>query len=160
MKNNTLARVFSLQKKATELAREFIDILKKEKAALIALKTDEIMSLTSEKEHSLSLVKKLREELHTDLKTYYGIESSEFLETLLVGEEKKEWLLLRNEWLKVWQESVAQMEANQKFMNHSLKNISCLFENLKGLFGQKPIYSSKGQKVEAKIRTRVIEGRY
>ena len=130
MKNPTLTRVFFLQQRSTELCQEFLTVLQKEKLALISLKTDDILQLIVEKEHRLLLVKKIREELQLLLQANFAVDSSDEFEKLLNEPEKSEWGTLRKAWLTVWESSVQQIESNQKFMNHSLKNLSSLVENL------------------------------
>lgn len=160
MKNPAITRVLFLQKKATEICQALFEILEKERAALIALNTENIMKFSTEKEHLASLLKRTRSDMHDFLKNQFALESSENFDSILTGTEKQEWLALRKDWLKVWEATRNRLEQNQKFMSHSLKNISTLLDNLKGLMGQKPTYSSSGSKVEPKLRTRVIEGRY
>ncbi len=160
MKKPSTVRVFFLQQKATELCGLLYNTLQKERLALINLKTDEILALSTEKEHQISILKRLRKEMHEILAANYLLESSENFENLLASPEKEEWLALRAEWLTSWDKAKHQIEHNQKFMTHSLKNVSGLIENLRGLFGQKATYSAKGSKVEPKMRARVVEGRY
>lgn len=160
MKKPSIVRVFFLQQKATELCAILYATLEKERMALIHLKTDQILALSTEKEHQIAILKRLRKEMHENLAENFLLESSENFDRCLQSPEKEEWLKLRKAWLEIWDKTAMQIERNQKFMTHSLKNISGLMENLRGLLGQKPTYSAKGNKIEPKMRARRVEGRY
>ena len=70
------------------------------------------------------------------------------------------WMEETEAFFKSWREVYALCEQNQRFIQHSLKNMGLIVENLKRLFGDNSLYSAAGKRVESQAPGKVVEARY
>lgn len=152
--------VFYLQDECLSIVKELKTVLLSERQALIGLDTQAVVETTAKKDHLGGLLKSKRAYLWRVLKTYYALEDSEGLEEKLREGDRAQWLIRKQEWIKNWDETTKLVEANQRFLKHSLRNFDLLADNLKRLLGEQPLYSAKGQKVDLSSPGKMVEGKY
>lgn len=151
--------LFSLCEESCELARGLRAILTQERAALITLNTDEILILVTQKESGMLKLSRKRAEIKKFVRTQFQqneLEKLKFADTDL----QLQWDALREKWLVEWSELRKICETNQQFINHSMKNLDRLVENLKRLLGQHATYSPRGKRIDQNSQGAVVEGRY
>ena len=158
-KNPFASYVFNLSSECIALARSLREVLIKERTALITLNTDEVLIQVTQKESGILKLARKRAELKKFARTQFQAET---LEALVFSDEElqKEWAQYKQEWITVWTELREMCEYNQKFINHSMRNLDRLVENLKRLMGQHATYSPKGKRIDQNSQGSVVEGRY
>ncbi|MBM4304367.1 MAG: flagellar protein FlgN [Deltaproteobacteria bacterium] len=158
-KNPFATYLFKLSQESIDLARVLKGVLEKERGALITLNTDEVLVLVTQKESGMLKLARKRAELRKFARTQFGAET---LDSLSFSDEQlqQQWNEQRTQWILVWTELRDVCEQNQKFINHSMKNLDRLVGNLKRLLGQHATYSPKGKRVDQNSQGAVVEGRY
>lgn len=157
---DTIETLFELMGHCVQRCRDLKDALETERTALIFLKTEEVVEANAHKEAMLSKLVKARNELREHLLTHFNAKDSAELEQKLKEPVLSRFKLARNEWLAIWEQTRSTCEVSIMFINHSQENLRALGENLKKLFGDRPLYSSKGTKVEKTTHGRVVEAKY
>lgn len=152
--------LFELMGECVLRCRELKDALEAERAALIFLKTEEVVEANTVKENALQRLVSVRGKLRDYLHEKFNVTSSEELESKLKEPHLTRWREARNEWLAVWEQTRSTCEVSILFINHSQENLRALGENLKKLFGDRPLYSSQGKTVERTTQGRVVEAKY
>ncbi|NBX69301.1 MAG: hypothetical protein EBR01_10115 [Proteobacteria bacterium] len=151
--------LFSLCEESCALALGLKQVLLKERAALITLNTEEILILVTQKESGMLKLSRKRAEIKKFVRTQFQQDDLEKLH-FTDSELQSQWNILRENWLSAWTELRNVCETNQQFINHSMKNLDRLVENLKRLLGQHATYSPKGKRVDQNSQGSVVEGRY
>ena len=135
--------------------------LTEERSALISLDIDRIVQSNLRKESLLGKLRRTRREFRTLLRSLAGVESMEGLSPVLESEEnRREWVKLLANWNQQWSDVAKLCETNRKFTLHSLRNLGSLVENLKRLFGENPLYSRSGGKLDSSTQGKVVEAVY
>lgn len=120
-------------------AEKLILCLDEEYEALIQLNTDKVLEAQIQKKRIGKTLKILREKINQN-------------NSKNEADEKQFWQL--------WQNIYDKLNRNQKFLNHSLKNISKISENIKSLLGQKTFYNSQGNQVKTSSLGKVVLSLY
>ena len=158
-KNPFANYLFNLTDECVAHARNLKEILNKERAALITLNTDDILILVSQKDSGMLKLQRKKAELKKFMREHFqsdSMASLSFSDPFL----EAEWNTKKESWELSWNELRGLCEHNQRFINHSMKNLDRLVENLKRLLGQHATYSPKGKRVDQNSQGSVVEGRY
>lgn len=158
-KNPFATYLFSLSEESCALAQSLREVLIKERAALITLNTEEILILVTQKESGMLKLSRKRAEIKKFVRTQFQQEAIENL-SFMDPELQQEWERQNALWVQSWKELRKVCEYNQQFINHSMKNLDRLVENLKRLLGQHATYSPKGKRIDQNSQGSVVEGRY
>ena len=158
--DRAICDILLIQDRCIALCHVLKDCFQIEREALIHLKLEGLLETNGRKEDVSRQLVGQKKAMHCLLQNVFGLSDSQGFEDLLTGEQRDAWLMKRAQWLKIWEQTRDWCEANQRFMNHSLRNLSILEENLKRLFGEPTTYSPKGMKIESKTQGKVVEARY
>jgi len=158
-KNPFATYLFSLSEESCALAHSLREVLIKERAALITLNTEEILILVTQKESGMMKLSRKRAEIKKFVRTQFQQEAIENL-VFMDPELQQDWEKQKAVWSQSWAELRKVCEYNQQFINHSMKNLDRLVENLKRLLGQHATYSPKGKRIDQNSQGSVVEGRY
>lgn len=90
----------------------------------------------------------------------YGITQLSELPEKLEEPLRELWNERQALWASNWEKVVALAQTNQQFIQHSLKNLSTLLDNLKQLFGKQSLYDQSGRPKDMNQSGKVTEGRY
>lgn len=74
-----------------------------------------------------------------------------------------QWQAAQGEWSASWNRMRQHCEENQEFLQHSLKNLEMISDNLLRLVGQLSLYNNKGSKIDLSVHRpagKVVEGTY
>lgn len=139
---------------------ELQQVLSRERVSLIALRGDELMEIIMSKEMMVSRLFALRKQIREGIKRWYGAETVADLERGLSEAERLRWRDLQGRWKTTWEKTRDEVERNQSFLKHSQRNLGRLIEHWRGLLGESPLYSAKGQKVDADSTGKVFEAKF
>ena len=152
--------ILILANECLTICRDLVTCLEEERVALMGLNTEVLVQVNFKKENLGAQLKLSYQEMSKVAKFQYQAATlSEVAASLSVS--------LQAPWQHVLQElketqiqlqNIAQ--SNQKFLKHSLKNLSLIVDNLKRLFGDQPLYSQQGKKVEGPQSGRMVEASY
>jgi len=77
--------------------------------------------------------------------------------------EHQEFKDAKRTWLAAYERMKLRCEGNQSFIQHSLKNLEMITDNLMRLLGQLSLYNNKGHKTDLSVHRpsgKVVEGTY
>ncbi len=142
------------------LSRDLLSLLNAERIALIAFDGDKLAENTMAKEMVVAKISLTRKHLREGAQSWFSCQDSAGLEAKLPQDLAKDWKAKRQEWLSVWKQACEQTQRNQEFLKHSQRNLTRLIDNWRRLVGEAPLYSAKGQKVEASTTGKVFEAKF
>jgi len=125
------------------LAAELGACLLEEREALILLQTEKIVQTNFRKED-------LGRQLAQQRKVFSGLAHD-------VGALPEKWT---ERWAPAWEMIEFRCRDNQKFIQHSLRNLGLIVDNLKRLFGERPTYTVTGKKSESSSSGKMTEASY
>ena len=152
--------LFELMGECVSRCRELKDALEAERAALIFLKTEEVVEANNVKEAALAQLVKARGKFRDYIHEHFNVTASDQLEAKLIEPYISRWRSLHAQWLAVWEQTRSTCEVSIMFINHSQENLRAIGDNLKKLFGDRPLYSAQGKSVEKATQGRVVEAKY
>lgn len=156
--NLILHQIFQAQGESTLVLREILKVLHRERTCLVQLQINEISETTRLKENlNLQLIlksKRLKKLVEGSFSTLNDFEDK------LNENERAQWNLLREEFWNLHAEIKTVCGVNQGFLKSSLRNLGTLSDHLRRLFGEQPLYSQKGTKVDRSSQGRVLEASY
>lgn len=139
-------QALALLKECVQLCAELEACLREERTALTALKTEALVQCNFRKETLGIQLKDKRRQLRISVK-------------VLTVEEAAAWAAHEAEWLRRWDSVRRECEFNQKLLQHSLKNLGLIVDNLRRIFGVNRTYSAAGKQVNATTSGSVVEAR-
>lgn len=142
------------------LSRDLLKLLNEERMTLIEFNGEKLAENTMAKEMVVAKISLTRKHLREGASTWFSCQDSAELETKLPADLAETWKAKRKEWLAVWKQACEETERNQQFLKHSQRNLTRLIENWRRLMGEAPLYSAKGQKVEASTAGKVFEAKF
>ncbi len=142
------------------LCQELVDLLGRERTALILLKGEDLAEITMTKEVLVRKIVDVRRRIREAGKAWFGVESSVDLEKQLPDQQKKIWAEKHAQWTKQWSFACEQAQSSQLFLEHSQRNLGRLIDHWRRLIGDAPLYSSQGKKKDPASTGRVLERKY
>lgn len=139
---------------------ELQELFRRERVALIHLRGEELSEITMAKEVLVRKVTQIRAELKKAALAWYGAENPDALAGLLPPEHKAQWAVKQGAWVKSWDETCKEASRSQLLLEHSQRNLGRLVDHWRRQIGEAPLYSNKGQKVDAPSTGRVFEAKY
>lgn len=144
-----------------KISNQLRECLNEERMALISLNMERIVQSNLRKESLLGKIKRTKHSLQLQLKALFEVSKIHDLSEHLDSEaDRREWEVLLKNWTQDWNSISALCENNQGFIQHSLKNLGVLVENLKRLFGENTVYSSSGGRKDSTTQGQVVEASY
>lgn len=140
---NKKAQLHLVGEECLRLATELKACLQEERTALIELRTETIVQTNFRKED-------LGRQLAEQRKLFSALAHE-------VGELPEKWT---ERWSPAWAGIESQCRENQKFIQHSLRNLGLIVDNLKRLFGERSTYSPTGKKQETTSSGKMTEASY
>lgn len=158
--NPRLAQCVRLGQESLELCDNLEKCFQQERRLLVELKMEELAQLNLRKEAYISKLVRKRHELKQSLRMYFAVENPKEVLSKVSPEDGAQWMIHWEQWLKRWDEIRVTCVENQKFLEHSTRNIGVLVDQLKSLLGEHSIYSKEGKRVELQSEGKVLQGKY
>lgn len=158
--NERFEQLCSWSVQASQLCEELETLLARERTALIAFRGDELTEITMSKQMLAQKLLNIRSTIRQAVGKWWGVDAMDGLLDKLSATEQQRWVALHETWQNRWRHLSGAMERNQRFLQHSQRNLGKLIANWRRLTGQGPLYSAKGQKVEAASPGKMIVAQY
>ncbi|MBY0371887.1 hypothetical protein K2X33_14475 [bacterium] len=139
---------------------ELMEVLDRERTALILLKSDELVETTASKDMLTRRLVGLRNQIRDGARAWYGADSSAKLLDILPPHQRPEWEKHHKAWAECWSNLEMRARQGQKFLQHSGNNLSRFVDHWRRLLGDTPTYSAQGRKVESASTGKVFEAKY
>jgi FlgN protein len=149
--------IFALSDECMTLSQAIRECLERERQALIEFRTEDLIEANHQKENHLAALARKRNDIKRALEARFG---SLVPEMTADPEWCEIWKEKKVAWTSSWEALRKHAEENQEFLKHSLRNLDRLSENLKRLFGELTLYSSKGTRVDLKHEGNVVRVKY
>lgn len=146
-----------LHQASLQIAAHVFQLLQEERIELIALNTQKLTEINARKEHLVSELKTARDAVGAHINATFQADTAEALEAQLSSEEAARWTEMKNAWNDQWNDLKMLTEQNQRLLDHSLKNLGKMADNLKRLLGESSRYSQSGTKLDSPNPGRVVE---
>lgn len=152
--------IFVLLDECVHIAGELEACMWEERKCLVEFRIDDLPQTNLKKESLIGTLSRRRRELQKLVKFHYGAERLSDLASQLGEQERPAWLQHFQAWSDSWTKLRNTCEANQRFLKHSLKNLSFLVENLKRSLGDHSVYSAQGKRVDMGQAGKMLTARY
>lgn len=150
--------IFRAQEECTLTLKELLKVIDQERSSLVRLAINEISENTRRKEMLNAQLIQKSKQLKKVVEGQFG--TLQDFEEKLTSDELVEWNRLRDGFWNLHKTLKNECEINQNFLKSSLRNLRKLSDNLRRLFGEQPLYSPKGTKVDRSSEGRVLEASY
>jgi len=140
---NSNLQLNALGEECLRLAGELNACLAEEREALIELNIEKIVQTNFRKDDLGRQLAEQRRNFSTLAKA--------------LGTLPENWV---ERWSPAWQAMETACKQNQKFISHSLKNLSLIVDNLKRLFGESSTYTPAGKKHDSNTAGKMVEAKY
>lgn len=154
------SHVSALQQECVRLCAELKECLEEERRLLVEYSIDKLPHNTLLKESLVSTLGRKRRELREYLRLRFDVSTAEEATDRFPEEFAQEWAERAAQWRELWEMTRKECVRNQQFLEHSVRNIGLLVDNLKHVFGEGSVYGNKGQKVDMKRQGKVLQGKY
>lgn len=131
-----------------------------ERQALVSLDIERMIHATSEKQAAVKRLEQSRHRLQKLVEMRFGVTTLSEVDAQLDESLLAPWQERQAVWARRWAELVTLAETNQGFIQHSMKNLGALIDNLKQLFGKQSLYDQSGRPKDLTGAGKVTEGRY
>lgn len=149
-----------LMKHSEKLCLELQTCLRDERTALIEFRMEDLLENNIRKENLLSGLLKSKKTLEMALDKQFGTNSLRSIGELLSGDERTSWDDSVDSWKREWDLTREKCRSNQKFLQHSLRNLNMFAEHFRRLLGVNSVYSKEGKEVEIQTEGNVLEAEY
>ncbi len=155
-----MTEALALLTRGIAICEELCLCLEHEKQALISFEIDIVLENNLKKGNLISELVTTRKKLRETIKEKFVVQSGEDLIPLLTSPDKESWSSAWVQWQTAWQKTQIKCKENQRFIEHSLRNLTLFTDHLKELFGANTVYSKQGTPVDRQAQGAVVEGSY
>ncbi|MCB0405765.1 MAG: flagellar export chaperone FlgN [Bdellovibrionales bacterium] len=149
-----------LMKHSEELCRQLQECLRDERRALIEFRMEDMLQNNIRKQSLLGELLSTKKQLEAQLQVRFGTDTLRAVAESLVSAEKETWLEAVESWQREWEATRERCKLNQKFIQHSLKNLNLFAENFRRLLGVHSVYSKQGKEVDIQTEGAVLKAEY
>ncbi|MEZ4751529.1 MAG: flagellar export chaperone FlgN [Bdellovibrionota bacterium] len=162
MSNSTLdlSSSINLMKRSEELCLQLQDCLRDERRALIEFRMEDMLQNNIRKQSLLSDLLSTKKYLEANLQEHFGTQNLLMIGEGLRGEDRDAWLAAVESWQREWELTREKCRMNQKFIQHSLKNLNLFADNFRRLLGVHSVYSKQGREVDIQTEGSVLKAEY
>ncbi|MCB0418810.1 MAG: flagellar export chaperone FlgN [Bdellovibrionales bacterium] len=149
-----------LMRHSEALCRTLQTCLHDERRALIEFRMEDMLQNNIRKQSLLSELLNTRKQLEAQLQKNFGSQNLQAVADQLEGPEKESWLEALSSWQYEWEATRERCKLNQRFIQHSLKNLNLFAENFRRLLGVHSVYSKQGREVDIQTEGSVLKAEY